>query len=365
MVVVLAWAAAATAADRVDHVAGSTRGAVRFSEDHVDVGDRSIAWGEVVTLWLDRPHRIVRVGEGVELTHGEWWRGRVTDVSGSRVTFEHPLLGTHEIDRGAVAAIAFDGVTRPGAAGRLNRIGGDAVPGELMWADGEAVTLDSPLGVVDVPRDVARGYRLRDAQLPARGASYDELILVDGSRLHGRVTPMAEGLRVEHAQLGEVELPGAAVRGVVRRDAARVAHLADLEPAAYEAEPLISRRPELERVALTDGEPGPGIYVVRIRPTTRVRYELPAAHAFDRLRGRIAPVAGARGSVRVTLSDDAGQTIETWTIEPGDEAGGVDVRHDNLATLNITVEFAGEVRLPAGVELGDWHLVRSPTGEGE
>jgi hypothetical protein len=273
------------------------------------------------------------------------------------------LFGTKSVGWDTVAALEFRpkaplaGMQQPNT---LVRVKGEPVPGTLLAVTAEKIVLDSPLGEVAIPRADAVRYVADNRRTP-QSAHADEVSLSDGSVLHGRLHPGADGLQLEHAVLGRLTVPAGSLRSLVRRSNA-VIDLTWLAPQSATTAPLVSAAKPPARLRAVRGdaaETGPVRFIkgLRIEPSTVVHYELPAADGRARLlRATVQSVDGARGDTRLRVR--IGQAI---VLEREVAAGGkpevISVELPAGDELTIEVEFGPRLRFPCGVVLGDPHVV--------
>lgn len=327
-------------------------GELRFEEDALQVGSKRIAWDRLMTLALENPRQTLVHPDVVHLAGGERWQGRVTSFDERTLKIEVPELGEVELPVDALVAVDFqpDLAWPPARPGALERREGGPVPSKLLWIDGDELAVDSPLGVLTLPRRTARRYAFDRDEAESERPTADELVLIGGSVMRGRVTAGPEAVQVEHDLLGEVELAWSLVRTLRRRSASRV-YLADLEPADRQAEPLLTdalpidvfHRP-LKLAGVLDG------WV--LQPRLAVSYDLPSDGGPGWLRGVIEPVPRARGTavLRVRAGDDV---VWEGKVEPDDEPQTLNVDLGTATRLSLEVDYDEPIRFPLGVHLLD------------
>lgn len=371
----VALAACAAQADVVQTPGGRIEGKVVFAAEALQVGGKPVPWGEVLFVIRDQEVRSIRSPEAIRLATGEVWYAHVASLSAGKLRARLPLLGERELDVAAVCAVDFLPALSPPEPGdrvaTLYREKGEPVPGALMWIDEQRLAIDSPLGVLTLPREGLARYLFRaEAKLPAGGtgvqpvargedARATEVSLLDGSTLRGECRPVKDGLELDHALLGKVAVPARFVRSVLRRSAT-VAWLSEMKPAAVNAVPLIVQAvpPEIvEYPTLGGSRAWPGellaIRGIRIQPKCMVTYRLPALPGQTlAFAATLGPIEGMRGDARVRLAA-AGKTLLARDVGPGAKREAIVADLPRDAELAIEVDFGPTLSFPCGILLGD------------
>jgi hypothetical protein len=276
------------------------------------------------------------------------------------------VFGKHEADARRIAAVDFFSNSEPGhdAPGTLFRDQGEPIPGTLLWVDQSRRAIDSPLGVLTLPRQGVMRYVFPAARKTAVSAppSTDEVGLMDGSILHGTARPVAPttgcngtsigGVRLEHPILGTLKLDARAVRSVVRLDG-RAWSLARLVPQSVTSAGPFGLAKKGPRSLSDVGGHGPFFAsALTIQPETALRYRLDQAKGRAlALRARVEPIEGARGDARLLILA-GGKTVAEREVVPG--AGPDDIAVDLPATdVEIRVDFGRRIAFPCGVVLAD------------
>jgi len=338
-------------------------GVVAVREGALAVGERTLPAGEVLLAVFDAAGRTLRPPNTVRRTNGEVWHCEVLALARDKLTLRSPCFGTREIARGGVRALEF----RPKLPAEehletdtLYRAFGEPLPGSLLWITREKIAVDSPLGAMALDREEATRFILArpPAGAPPAGG-LDEVVLHDGSVLHGRVELDAGALRLSHRELGELFLDARAVRSLLRNPSG-CTYLTDLalqpQAAPLLGEATAARTVEARPSGSADAGAG-HIRCLRIQPTTTLSVSVPGKPAAARtFRATVEAPRGARGSVRLRVSA-GGKALWEKTIDPAPtapEAISVDLAGE---AVTIDVGFEGPPRFPCGVVLGDPHIV--------
>jgi len=369
----------------VQTVDARLEGDLAWADGCVAVSGKAVPWDAVVyVLPLGQaaapgPVRPPVLGAGagaVRWANGEVWRADIARLSGGKLSVRSALLGTQEIEARQAAAVEFvPGAAAPGgaAAGALYRDKGEPIPGTLLWIDETRLAIDSPLGVLTLPREGALGYVFPAGPKPAAGRRVaqvtgpDEVGLADGSILRGTLRPTAKGLDLRHAVLGTVNIDAGQVRFVTRYGG-RATDLTRLAPASVTATGLLGKMPaEAAMTCRRAGDAGwaGGAYaaVMTLQPKTVVEFKLPQAGAGARvtwatlrLVARIAPADGARGDVHVRIAA-GGTVVFEEDLAPGAKPMPVAADLPQAARLTIEVDFGRRLGFPCGACIEDPLLI--------
>jgi hypothetical protein len=341
------------------------QGRVTLSGDGVDIDGREIRWSETYCVLQDAPARTFPRPHLLRLHHGEVLCGELSGLSSGRFTLRSDLFGEASLDARLVALVRF--VSRPAKLPEekprtLYRKQGEPVPGALVWIDQGRLGLESPLGTVSVNQEDVVQYVYADPPQPPRTkAAYDEIALVDGSVLHGRLVAGNEELQLEHDVLGQLPLPDRLIRSVVRHRE-NIIDLSALKPTSVVTAPLIEAVPVQSTIQRIAGEAGKDpddefVTGLRLMPKTTVRFALPTvAEGGYILRAGVKSGPGGRGDVQIRVLAGT-KLVFDQQIEPGKEAHWLEVRLPVAGELVVEVDFGRRIRFPAVLDLIDPHLV--------
>jgi len=336
---------------------GRLDGRVEFAADRVKVGGKAVGWGDVLVAVREARGTTLSARDVVRLKTGEAWVCDVRALVAKKLAVRFPLFGEQRVDMAQVAAIDFvRGL--PAAGGErvstLYREKGEPVPGKILWLDARHIAIDSPLGVLEIPRRNANRYVVANGtKLPQAG---DEVGLTDGTVLHGVLSPGKQGLQLEHALLGTLAIPSNAVRSILRR-ADGVAYLAEQAPKAT-ALPLVRQAVEPQAVVACPGA-GSSAWLkgVRVVPRTTLRYRLPDAKGRSFVfRAGLAPIEGSVGDLRLRVLA-GGKALLERELKAGADWPPVSAEVAGTGELTIEIGFGTRIRFPCGVVLCDPHIV--------
>jgi hypothetical protein len=188
--------------------------------------------------------------------------------------------------------------------------------------------------------------------------------LVDGTILQGALQRGTNQVTLRHAAFGELRIPIAVVRSLVRRPP-DVRYLADLAPELAKAGGLFGKTAGQSRlVAQRHDHPLASrqgfLTSLQIPARTTQVYRLgEAGVAGGVFHASLGPVPGAHGTAKVAL---LGGTNSLWQreIKATDALSEVSVPFPIARELVIQVEFGERIGFPCGVRLTDAMVLRKP-----
>ena len=339
--------------------AGWLEGPVALAGGTLTAGGKNVAWTDVLVAVAEASDARA-AGEALHLDSGEVWGGQVTKMGGGQLTLLSPLLGTRQVDLASVRAIDFQpDLPAPEAQsdGVLYRLKGSPVRGALAALDGQKISVETALGAVPIDRGAVKRYAFAGAPRKAAPA-LDEVTLLDGSILMGKLSPTAAGLTIKHPLLGDLNIAANQWRSL-RRRTEKAAFVTELPPAKIETFPLIRRLadpPAIERArGQAPGTPAPG-YVSRMHvwPRTIVTYVLPGEAAEKAsFRAQVGLREGSLGTLAVRVRVGEKVVFET-VLDPKDpKPASVAVEADGGSALSLEVDFDKSIRFPCSVTVDD------------
>lgn len=360
MILLLALLAAPAEAGMVRTAAGRLEGKVVLQGDHVSVDGKKVAWSDILYVLPDEPGKALPRRQRVRFKNGESWPVELVRLADKKLVVRSDLFGEKAIDVELLAVIEFAAQAGSPASRQtrtLYRTKEAPIPGMLLSLSADKLSMESPLGAINLPRDGLAAYVFADPA-PGTEKDLDEVTLIDGSVLRGRLVPEPDRLKLEHPLVGSVTLPAKTVRSIVRH-VPTVHDLTELLPQSVQTLPLVAvQGTQAARFQPIRGdEQGRFVKGLAIEPKTVVRYRLPQTTGKNvRLRMTIVPIDGAAGPSRVKIS--AGKSV-SWEREVPVPAKPEEISLELPAgeDLTIEVDFGARLRFPCGVILGDPHLV--------
>ncbi|MCX5683736.1 MAG: hypothetical protein NT049_08630 [Planctomycetota bacterium] len=373
LVLLIVAAAPAWAGGVVQTLDARLEGDVAWADGGLSVAGKPVAWDAVVYALPQAVAAGATSGGAMRLDGGEVWRGDIVGLAAKRLTVRSTLLGAREVETdrvrelwflGAACADGPEAVSSAAAAGTLYRDKGEPIPGTLLWVDETRLAIDSPLGVLTLPREGAVRYSFpagaAGAKAQVQPAGADLVGLVDGTLLRGAVKPKAGGVEVVHAVLGTLAVPAANIRYVRRSDARVTDLIARLSGAVKEQDILSAGAAGGTRdVRAGDGAAPAGQCLASMRLQPRATAACTLAQGTGkqlRLTGRIEPVPGARGDARLRVTV-GGKTVFEKDLAPGAAALPLAVDLPEGGDLGIEVDFGKRIGFPCGVVLEDPLLI--------
>jgi len=362
---VVLCAALPAGADIVQTLYDRLEGGARLRADRLEVGGKTVRWGDLLYWIREGAGGTLPPPQAVRLTNGEAWHVQILGLSAKKLQVRSLLFGKREIDRGLIAALEF----LPGLARETNlkvntlyREKGEPIPGSLLWIDEQRIAIDSPLGVLTLQREGTTRYLFTQSSSAAGQAAEEEVCLVDGSILRGRVKPGERRVELEHAVLGRLSLPVAALRSILRRPPS-VLYLVELPMESVETFPLVASGARPEKVAyparreLGGRSKARWLRGIRILPKTTVRYRLPKGRGRKLLfRTILGPISGSAGDVRLRITAE-GRSVFDRELTAAEKREALSLKLPEGAELRLEVDFGSRIRFPCGVTLGEPHLV--------
>lgn len=319
---------------------GRVDGQVRLLGEHLLIGETTVKMTDVVMLhraWVKPPEL------SVTTRRGERWALTALTFEAGRFDLAGPVIGKRQVAADRIADVRFTpAATPPDANGVLARREGEPVPGQLMWIDAAEVAVDSPLGVLRLPRNSALVYRLAEVD-PPKGDEH-EVRFVDGTTLRGKLAFTGDGIMLDHALFGELKIKRAWV-AVILRSTPGIRRVSELKPdVGARRSPLgIEQAGGLEQV-----DDPRAIDAFRIKPRTTVTFELPESMGRAKLSG--AAIAEA-GTIRLIIKLDGVTAIDRAL--PADEPITISEVLPRGRKLSVTVDHGERLVMPSAARLLD------------
>jgi len=338
----------------------AVRGAVAFDDGAVRVGDQRISWQDVVALTTHPGLRTLPSPNTVWLRDGQRWIGRVHRFQAGRLTIELPGLGRRMISQDQLLAIDFRTRLAPPTAtdaGRLVRSEGEPLPGELLWVRDEQASVDSILGVLTLQHDALVRYVFPESEA-SKPSEAVVVHLVTGTRLIGSsASPIQDALRLNHPQLGPIEIPANTIRSV-ERSASNVVRLLDQTPIVRSAAllaPLDSPVQPVRRVPFDEAVRVGATAALHMEPESSATFPLPADDR-QTLRIELRPIARASVAARLRIRV-ADRVLLDRTVAPDATPELVSLDVAGVSEATVSVDFADWIGFPVGVLLVEPRVV--------
>ena len=292
---------------------------------------------------------------GVRLLNGELWPGLIQGYARGSVQVES-TFGLRELKLSEISSLIFDGSApaQTEAPGILYRLGGDPIPGKLVWIREKDIAVDSLLGILPVPREQLARFVVQPVNATA-GSGLVEFGLVDGSILYSKTLNIKNGwFQLQHPVLGELEL-GLNRIVYLRRRTPDTVWLAG--PTRTRAVGLVGAG--AKPVLRDAGQAGGQVFqqALRLPALSSATYDLPAGmRQGATLRGTLVPLPNARANMQVSIKA-AGKTVWQTRIPAGSDPVEVALSLPHCKEFTIAVAYDSKAAVPCGVEWLDAHLL--------
>jgi hypothetical protein len=284
---------------------------------------------------------------------GEFWHVTIQTLKDGKLGINnHLLFGTRHVDLTAIASLEFaPGLdsSKANRTGVLYRTTGRPLPGNLIWLKNDNIAMDSPLGIIPLPRKDLHRYLLPDVETGIVESLVDEVGLLDGTILRGKIDFADGKIQMTHAILTELKIEWKNVRYLVRAGNG-ISWLADLEPLGVESIGPLGKKP-FQNVANARGDGSNFLSTLRVSPQTTLRYRLTGAGARE-FRAVLSPIPGSRGDATVILTA-SGKEFYRQNLSARDESKILKLPLPQGDDLELRVEFGKRLAYPCGIHLGD------------
>ena len=272
--------------------------------------------------------------QGIRLRTGEFWLVDLRSLKkDSKFEINSPHFGGRSVDKEVVTSLEFAPNLDPSKANRpgiLYRTNGRPLPGKLVWLKHDNIALDSPLGIIPMPRKELHRYILPEA-VDEPDLSLDEVGMVDGTIYRGTVG-FAEGKYRSFIQswkpcswIGEIRY--------ISRSGNGISWLAVLERTSVKSIGPLGPKPFFDQSNARD-EDSRFLSTLRVTPQTTLRYKLNGSSGVREFRGVLSPIPGCRGDATVIIAA-SGQEFYRQSLSGGEPS----------RTLRLPVPVGDELEL--------------------
>ena len=303
----------------------------------------------------------------VHFRNGEIWQVEILTLTNDKLALRGNPFGERTVDLSSVVSLEFSskpersGTSR---AGVLYRVSGRPLPGKLTWIKKDDIAIDCALGIIPLPRTGLIEYRIPGSSIQRDQGSMDEIGLVDGSILRGKVGLDDEKIILEHPVLETVDIPWEKLRYLIRSDK-RTRWLIDFQDRKVDTSGPLGKHPGVEHLDFRKADK-PSLSAVRVFPQTALRYKLPTKGQHDSrvLRTSISPVPGSLGDATITLSL-GNKEFYKKELSAESETENISIPLPAGNDLVVSVDFGKRLSYPCGIDMHDAHLAwTSPKQEG-
>ena len=245
----------------------------------------------------------------------------------------------------------------------LYRTVGSPVPGKIAWIKKDDLALDSPLGILPIPRSGLLAYVFPDSPVNPSSSGLDEVGLKDGSLFFGKVRIDSEKVFLERSDGGTLPVPWEKLRYLIRsgKDTFWLNGMASASKESHG--PLGSDDGVLGMDYRRADEPS--LFALRVLPKTRLSYRIPTGLPPGKtlLQTHLASLPNSRGSVTFTLSV-GDKEFYRKKLAPDSIPEKLSIPLPEGDELTVGVDFGERIVYPCGVDMHDAHFaVASMTKE--
>jgi hypothetical protein len=294
----------------------------------------------------------------VHFRNGETWQVEILTLTNDKLAIKGDPFGERTVDLSSVVSLEFaprperQGTSRPGV---LYRTSGRPLPGKLTWIKKDDIAIDCALGIIPLPRTGLIEYIIPGSSIRTDQGPMDEIGLLDGSILRGKVELEDKKIMIDHPTLEAVGIPWEKLRYLIR-SGNQTRWLTDFQDRQMETSGPLGKHSGVEHLDFRkDGRPS--LSAVRVIPETVLRYKLPTKgqSASRVLRTALSPVPGSLGDATVTLSLG---NIEFYKKEllAKDVTENISIPLPLGNDLVVRVEFGERLAYPCGIDMHDAHI---------
>ena len=318
--------------------------------------NESTPFENTLSLFTNKPVKFQGNADFIRLRNGEVWYCKITGIENQSITVQTSFAGNQSIPMNQISMLEFnkkekspDNGKQPGT---LYRLVGEPIPGKLIWIREKDIAIESPLGIIPIPRQGIRRFVVSNENLGGTDAR-DELALSDGTRIRGDISIDEAGnhLSLTHDIVGKLRFPLNGIHSLKRRPK-NVAWLSDLRAKTYKATGPVMPPPSPKLIKSLKSS----ITSLKVNPESRITYSVPELSPGKIIfRSTIVPGQGNRGSVITSLGTLNKNTITN--INPDSKEQFVQIMIEPGSELELKVNFQGRLIFPCAIELRDAHFV--------
>ena len=333
---------------------GLLEGRLEWNDDGALVLDgEPILFESVKSIFLDRAPAGSPTQQAIRLRTGEFWLVDLRSLKkDGKFEINSPHFGGRSVDKEVVTSLEFAPNLDPSKANRpgiLYRTNGRPLPGKLVWLKHDNIALDSPLGIIPMPRKELHRYILPEA-VDEPDLSLDEVGMVDGTIYRGTVGFADGKVQILHPILETLQLDWKEIR-YISRSGNGISWLADLERTSVKSIGPLGPKPFFDQSNARD-EDSRFLSTLRVTPQTTLRYKLNGSSGIREFRGVLSPIPGCRGDATVIIAA-SGKEFYRQSLSGGEPSRTLRLPVPVGDELELRVEFGKRMAFPCGIDLGD------------
>ncbi len=312
----------------------------------------------ILSINTNNPTSLPDNADFIKFKNGEIWFCTITGIENQSIKVQTRFAGTQAIPLSQISMLEFnkkekdpENGTQPGT---LYRLEGEPIPGKLIWIRQKDIAIESPLGIIPIPRTGVRRFVVSN-ESSQQANKLDELSLTDGTKIMGSIIIEEGGdhFSMLHSGVGKLRFPINNIHSLKRRPK-NVVWLSDLRAKTYKATGLVIP-PPAPKIIKPSGE---ALSSLKVNPKSKITYVAPQIGDGKIIfRSTIVPSEGNRGSVMTSLGSSEKNIITH--VEPSSDEQLIQINIKSGSILELEVNFQGRLIFPCAVELRDAHFVSS------
>ena len=312
----------------------------------------------ILSINTNNPTSLPDNADFIKFKNGEIWFCTITGIENQSIKVQTRFAGTQAIPLSQISMLEFnkkekdpENGTQPGT---LYRLEGEPIPGKLIWIRQKDIAIESPLGIIPIPRTGVRRFVVSN-ESSQQANKLDELSLTDGTKIMGSIIIEEGGdhFSMLHSGVGKLRFPINNIHSLKRRPK-NVVWLSDLRAKTYKATGLVIPPPAPKIIKPS----GDALSSLKVNPKSKITYVVPQIGDGKIIfRSTIVPSEGNRGSVMTSLGSSEKNIITH--VEPSSDEQLIQINIKSGSILELEVNFQGRLIFPCAVELRDAHFVSS------
>ena len=296
----------------------------------------------------------------VKFRNGEVWFCTINGIENQTISVQTRFAGNQTLPISQISILEFNKKENSPDNGKqpstLYRFEGEPIPGKLIWIRQKDIAIESPLGIIPIPREGVRRYVIENIT-SGQDITSDEISLTDGTKISGNISIEENGdhFSINHQIVGKIRVPISNVHSLKRRPE-NIAWLSDLRAKAYEATGPVIPPPSPKKINPTSA----ALSALKVNPKSKITYSVPQLGNGNIIfRSTLAPSKGNRGSVKTSLGNSIDNIITT--IKPNSSEQLIEINLKSGTDLEFEVNFQDRLIFPCAVELRNAHFVSTST----
>ncbi len=328
----------------------------------INTNNETTSLENTLSINTNNPVALPGNADFVKFKNGEVWFCTITAIENQKIKIQTRFAGTQSLSLSQISMLEFNkkemSPENGNQPGTLYRSEGEPIPGKLIWIRQKDIAIESPLGIIPIPRQGVRRFVVSNENLQ-QIKNLDELSLTDGTKVMGNITIEEGGdhFSMIHPIVGKLRFPINNVHSL-KRNPKNVVWLSDLIAKEYKAAGPIIPPPAPKSLKPSEL----ALNALKINPTSKITYEVPKLGDGKIIfRSTIFPSEGNRGSATTSLVSVEKNIVTN--IDPKSKGQLIQINIEPGSVLELEVNFQGRLIFPCAVELRDAHFVSLSTNK--